>query len=104
LVPTGGGGELLNLAKPAQNPYFSGDFFFKISRNLRRNIPLKNSLFWAKIRSVCDPDKKEKTFFTSKFCYLLFYNPTHKTETGIPNNKWGVINSKPREPIVMMGQ
>jgi hypothetical protein len=41
--PTGGG--LLNLAKPAQYLYFYGHFFFKISRNLRKNIPLKNLFF-----------------------------------------------------------
>jgi len=38
---------------------FFGDFFFKISRNLRRNIPLPFLFFafWRKNRSVCDPAK-----------------------------------------------
>jgi len=40
--------------------------------------------------SVCDP---AKTFLTSKFSYLLFCNPTHKTKTGIPN-RWKTTNSK----------
>jgi len=35
--------------------------------------------------SVCDP---AKIFFTSKFSYLLFCNPTYKTETGTAN-RWG---------------
>ncbi len=42
--------------------------------------------------SVCDP---QNIFFTSKFSYLLFSNPTHKTETGRTANRWGTTNSKP---------
>jgi hypothetical protein len=43
-------------------------------------------------------------FFTSKFNYLLFCNPTHKTETGTAN-RWGTAgNSKPPGPIIMMSQ
>jgi hypothetical protein len=44
-----------------------------------------------------------KKKFTSEFSYLLFCNPTHKTETGTPNS-WGTTNSKPPEPIIAMGQ
>ncbi len=40
--------------------------------------------------SVCDP---VKIFFTSKFSYVLFCNPAHKTETGT-TNRWGTTNSK----------
>jgi hypothetical protein len=35
-----------------------------------------------------------KYFFTSKFSYILFCNPTHKSETGIANS-WGTPKSKP---------
>ncbi len=41
--------------------------------------------------SVCD---LAKIFFTSKFSYVPFCNPTHKTETGTAN-RWGTTNSKP---------
>jgi hypothetical protein len=49
---------------------------------------------------VCDP---EKIFFTSKFSYVLFCNPTNKTETGRAN-RWGTTNNKPPGPIIMMSQ
>ncbi len=42
-------------------------------------------------------------FFTSKFCYLLFCNPTHKTGTGTAN-RWGTTNSEPPGPIIMIGE
>jgi hypothetical protein len=45
----------------------------------------------------------KKIFVTSKFSYVLFYNPTHKTEIGT-TNQWGITNSKPPRPIIMMGQ
>jgi hypothetical protein len=35
--------------------------------------------------------------------YILFCNPTHKTETGAAN-RWGTTNSKPPGRIIMMGQ
>ncbi len=41
--------------------------------------------------SVCD---LAKIFFTSKFSYVLFCNPTHKTETGTAN-RWGTTSSTP---------
>jgi hypothetical protein len=50
--------------------------------------------------SICDP---AKIYFTSKFSYVLFCNPTHKTETGTAN-RWGTTNSKPHGPIIMIGQ
>jgi hypothetical protein len=51
--------------------------------------------------SVCDP---AKIFFTSKFSYvLLFCNPANRTETGTANT-WGITNSKPPGPIIMMGR
>ncbi len=50
--------------------------------------------------SVCD---LAKIFFTSKFSYVLFCNPTNKTETGTAN-RWGTTNSKPSGPIIMIGQ
>jgi hypothetical protein len=40
--------------------------------------------------------------FTSKFSYLLFCNPTHKTQIGTTNT-WGTINNKLSGPIIMMG-
>jgi hypothetical protein len=42
-------------------------------------------------------------FFTSKFSYVLFCNPTNKSETGTAN-RWGTTNNKPPGPIIMMGQ
>jgi len=50
--------------------------------------------------SVCDP---AKIFFTFKFSYVLFHNPTYKTETGTAN-RWGTSNSNPLGRIMMMGQ
>jgi len=44
----------------------------------------------------------EKIFFPSKFSYVLFRNPTHKTKIGT-TNRCGTINSKPCGPIIMMG-
>jgi len=44
-----------------------------------------------------------KIFFTSKFIYFIFCNPTHKIETLI-TNRWGTTNSKPLGPIIMMDQ
>jgi hypothetical protein len=41
-----------------------------------------------------------KIIFTSKFRYLLFLQ---KSETGTAN-MWATTNSKPAEPIIMMGQ
>ncbi len=35
--------------------------------------------------------------------YLLFCNPTHKTETGTAN-RWGTTNRKPPGPIIMIRQ
>ncbi len=45
--------------------------------------------------AVCDP---VKVFFTSKFCYLLISNHTHKTKTEIAN-RWKTTNNKPPGPI-----
>jgi len=44
-----------------------------------------------------------KIFLTSKFSYLLFCNPTYKTEIGTAY-RWGTTNSKPPGPIIMRGQ
>jgi hypothetical protein len=44
----------------------------------------------------------QKIFFTSKFSYVLFCNPTHETETGTAN-RWGTTSSKPPGPIIMTG-
>jgi hypothetical protein len=41
--------------------------------------------------------------FTSKFGYLPFWNPTHKTEAGTLHMS-GTTNSKPPGRIIMMGQ
>jgi len=49
---------------------------------------------------VCDP---ANIFFTSKFSYLTFYNPTNKPQCWTANS-WGTTNSKPHGPINMMGQ
>jgi hypothetical protein len=44
------------------------------------------------------------TRVASKFSYLLFCNPTHKTETGILN-RWGTTtNRQPPGPIIMILQ
>jgi hypothetical protein len=50
--------------------------------------------------SVCDP---VKIFVTSKFSYVLFCNPTNKTETGTAN-RWKTTTYKPPGPIIMMGE
>jgi hypothetical protein len=41
--------------------------------------------------------------FTSKFSYLVFRNPSDKTETGIAK-RWETTNSKPPGPIITMSQ
>ncbi len=50
--------------------------------------------------SVCH---SAKIFFTSQFSYVLFCNPTHKTETGA-TNRWGTTYSKPPGRIIMISQ
>ncbi len=44
-----------------------------------------------------------KIFFTSKFSYLLFSSPTHKTKTGTVN-MWETTNTNPRGPIKLSNQ
>jgi hypothetical protein len=39
----------------------------------------------------------------SSVIYSFFFNPTHKTESGIAN-RCEITNSKPPGPIIMMGQ
>ncbi len=48
------------------------------------NISFLEHPLWC---SVCDP---AKIFLTFKFSYLLFCNPTHKTETGTAN-RWELL-------------
>lgn len=43
-------------------------------------------------------NEKSKFFLISKFTYLLFSHPAHKSKTGTANN------SKPPSPIIMIGQ
>jgi hypothetical protein len=50
--------------------------------------------------SVCDP---AKIFFTSKFSYLILFNPTHQAQIGTAN-RWETTNCKPSGPIIMMCQ
>jgi hypothetical protein len=45
----------------------------------------------------------QKIFLTSKFSYLLFSNPIHKTKTGTAN-RWETTNSNLPRPIIMIGQ
>jgi hypothetical protein len=46
-----------------------------------------------------------KIFFASKFSYVLFCNPTNKTETGTAHrNRWGITNNKPPGAMIVMGQ
>jgi hypothetical protein len=40
---------------------------------------------------------------TSNSSYLVFRNPSDKTKIGIAN-RWGITNSKPPGPIIMMNQ
>jgi hypothetical protein len=54
-------------------------------------------LHWC---SVCDP---AKIFLTSKFSYLPFSNPTHKTKTWTAN-RWETTNSNPHGPIKLSSQ
>jgi hypothetical protein len=51
-------------------------------------------------RSVSVP---AKIFLTSKFSYLLFSNPTHKTKSGTAN-RWETTNSNPPGLIIMIGK
>jgi hypothetical protein len=44
-----------------------------------------------------------ENFFTSKFSYLLFCNPTYRNEIGTAN-RWGTTKSKPPRPIIMISQ
>jgi hypothetical protein len=44
-----------------------------------------------------------KTFLTSKFSYLLFSNPTHKTKTGTATRS-ETTNGKLPGPIIMIDQ
>jgi hypothetical protein len=44
-----------------------------------------------------------KIFLTSKFSYLLFSNPTHKTKTWTANT-WETTNSNPHGPIKLSSQ
>jgi hypothetical protein len=67
--------------------------FFKLLQYMQNASEL---LQWC---SVCDP---AKIFLTSKFSYLLFSNPTHKTKTGTPNRR-ETTNSTPPRPIIMFG-
>jgi hypothetical protein len=58
---------------------------------------IKRHFRWC---SICDA---AKIFFTSKFGYSFFCNPTHKIEIETTNSG-GTTNSKPLGPIIMMGQ
>jgi hypothetical protein len=60
--------------------------------------PSPDSIFCPEVR-ICD---HANMFFTSKFHYGFFSNPTHKTETGTADT-WGTTNRKPSGPIIMMG-
>jgi len=55
--------------------------------------------------SVCELAKL-LFFFTSKFSYLLFCNPTHKTmkRRRLQTNRWGTTNNKPPGPIITISQ
>jgi hypothetical protein len=44
-----------------------------------------------------------KVFLTSKFSYLPFCNPTHKTKRGTAN-RWETTNSKSPKRIIMIGR
>jgi hypothetical protein len=44
-----------------------------------------------------------KISLRSKFSYVFFYNPTHKTKIGT-TNKWETSNRKPLGPIIMIRQ
>ncbi len=50
--------------------------------------------------SVCDPTG---LFLTSKYRYLLFSNPTHKTKSGTAN-RWETTNSNAPGPIKLSGK
>ncbi len=45
----------------------------------------------------------QRYFSHSSFSYLPFSNPTHKTKTGTAN-RWESTNTKPPEPIIIIGQ
>ncbi len=49
---------------------------------------------------LCDPTT---IFLTSKFSYLLFSKPSHKTKIGTAN-RWETTNSRALGPIIMIGQ
>jgi hypothetical protein len=60
-------------------------------------------IFWLKHFRQCSICDNTKIFFTSKFNYVLFCNPTNKTKIGT-TNRWGTTNSKSPRPIFMLGQ
>jgi hypothetical protein len=49
------------------------------------SITASEQLQWC---SICDP---AKIFFILQFSYLLFCNPTHKSETGKAKNVGGLL-------------
>jgi hypothetical protein len=79
---------------------------------VRPTYPKRLCLKWWLISYARSPPEvltmwpcKKLYSFTFKFSYLLFCNPTHKTETGTAN-RWGdylLGNDKPLGPIIMMG-
>jgi hypothetical protein len=72
------------------------------SEEALQNMPIIMLILRAStaVRSVCNP---AKYFSHPSFSYLLFGNPTHKTETGIANG-WGntTIIAKPPGPILSL--
>jgi hypothetical protein len=75
--------------------------FLKLSTEIRLkmcNVYLYESIFsCAQYVILC------KKLSHPSFSYVLFYNSTHKTETGT-TNRWGTTNSKSPGQIIMMGQ
>jgi hypothetical protein len=68
--------------------------------------PFEGALPWHMLEhlhrcSVCDP---AKIFLTSKFSYLLFFNPAHKVKLGQQIRERLTTNSKPPGAIIMTGR
>jgi hypothetical protein len=75
----------------------------------RQKLKILIQRFWNLILSQMIPIYMKTSsvtftiFLTSKFSYLLFCTPTHKTETETAN-RWETTNSQPLAPIIMIRQ
>jgi hypothetical protein len=84
------------LYEDSQLPWWLG-----VSRGLELPKQKKNIFTMCAISSGAQYNPFKKYF--SHLSYFLFYNPTHKTETGTAN-RWGTANSKRTGSVTVTGQ